>query len=469
MCSICVALVSMFTPTAFAVDLDSSFGISGKVTTDIGAGTIDYGTKAAIQNDGKIIVVGNSASADYSVRDFALVRYSSTGLLDTSFGAAGKVTTDFGSSDDAWSVLVQNDGKLIVAGYSGNNFALARYTNTGSLDTSFDTDGKVTTDFGGDDYGFSASVQNDGKIIVAGSSNTDFALARYNTDGSLDTSFDTDGKVTTNFGGNDYGADVQIQTDGKIIVAGVSNNDFALARYNTDGSLDTSFGTAGKVTTDLGTNIDYAYEVAIQSDGRIVLAGTSGNNFALTRYTSTGALDNSFGIGGKVSTDIGSGTFDFGYAIAIQNDGKIIVGGYSEGNFALVRYTNTGALDTLFNTDGKLTTEFEGTANSVVIQSDGKIVVAGVSNNDFALARYYEAPDTTASIAAEAARAEAARKAKQQRELTEILSIIPKIGEITLGLGEITKNLFATKCVKGKSTKFVQNGKKCPKGFARAR
>ena len=218
---------------------------------------------------------------------------NANGSLDTSFDTEGKVTTALGSAGNgAQSVAIQSDGKIVVAGssndndVSGDDFALARYNTDGSLDTSFDTDGKVTTAIGSsNDRAYSVAIQSNGKIVVAGNSsnggfNTVFALARYNTDGSLDTSFDTDGKITTAIGSaTDTAYSVAIQSDGKIVAAGYSyngsNNDFALARYNTDGSLDTSFDTDGKITTAIGLEADLAQSVAIQSDGKIVAAGSS--------------------------------------------------------------------------------------------------------------------------------------------------------------------------------------------------
>jgi uncharacterized delta-60 repeat protein len=179
----------------------------------------------------------------------------------------------------------------VVAGYSDNgsndDFALVRYNTNGTLDTSFDSDGKVTTDIGSGDIAQSVAIQTDGKIVAAGysnnGSNVDFTLVRYNTDGTLDTTFDSDGKVTTAIGsGTDQARSVAIQSDGKIVAAGftgeMGGEDVALVRYNTDGSLDTNFGTGGKVTTVVGTN-DYAYSVAIQSDGKIVAAGGAGMDF----------------------------------------------------------------------------------------------------------------------------------------------------------------------------------------------
>ena len=481
-------LFSSPSATAADVSLDTSFDTDGKVTTAIGASN-DLAYSMVLQSDGKIVVAGYSVIGGNA--DFALARYNTNGSLDTSFDTDGKLTTDFGGGGDvASSMVLQSDGKIVVAGYSAigvnYDFALARYNTDGSLDTSFGTEGKVTTDFGAsDDLASSMILQSDGKIVVAGyafieaNANfvANFALARYNNNGSLDTSFGTEGKVTTAIGGGgDLASSMVLQSDGKIVVAGysvigaITSTHFALARYNTDGSLDTSFGTEGKLTTDFGASDDPAYSVILQSDGKIVVAGYSvigGNaDFALARYNTNGSLDTSFDTDGKLTTAIGA-SGDGASSMILQSDGKIVVAGYSAigGNydFALARYNTDGSLDTSFDTDGKVTTAigFGDVASSMVLQSDGKIVVAGYSYTggyaDFALARYIvsNASEAAAEAARVAAAAEAARKAKEQKELTEILAIIPKIAELTLGLGETTKSLYSTKCVKGKTSKYV--------------
>jgi len=183
-------------------------------------------------------------------------------------------------------VAVQPDGRIVTAGMKDDDFAVARYNRDGSLDTSFDSDGKVTTDFGvAVDAARGVALHPDGRIVAAGFGG-DFVLARYNSDGSLDTSFDSDGKLITDFGAFNPATDVAIHPDGGIVAAGFSGDDefdFALARYRRDGTLDTSFDSDGKVTTNFGTS-DVAQAVAIQPDGRIVAAGVSGGDFALARY-----------------------------------------------------------------------------------------------------------------------------------------------------------------------------------------
>jgi uncharacterized delta-60 repeat protein len=289
----------------------------------------------------------------------------SSGALDATFGTGGKVTTDFGASAGAASVAVQPDGKIVAAGNVSApvnfDFGLSRYNTDGTLDLSFGVGGKVTTTFGGQsDVLASVAIQQDGKIIVAGgaviSLFSNFALARYNSNGTLDASFGTGGKVTTNFSGStfeSFAESVAVQLDGKIVAAGGVDTsggfDFALVRYNSDGTLDASFGTSGKVTTDFTSPSDFALSVAIQQDGSIVAAGRTftgpdSDSFhsALARYNGNGTLDASFGTGGKV-TNIFGGQRDILNSVAIQQDGKIVAAGgvtdfTGKAQFALARF-----------------------------------------------------------------------------------------------------------------------------------
>jgi uncharacterized delta-60 repeat protein/uncharacterized repeat protein (TIGR01451 family) len=396
--------------TAPPGDLDITFDGDGKVTTDF-ASAADEVRALAIDADGKIVASGRAIVSGGT--DFALSRYNPDGSLDTGFGGDGKVTTDFAAGFDLpYAVAVQGDGKIVTAGrveVSGTtDFGLARYNTDGTLDTGFDGDGLATTDFaGGNDPGWGMALQADGKIVVAGgaiiSDAGDFAVARYEADGSLDPTFDGDGRVTTDFqpGSADLGYAVVIQADGKIVVVGVAlvagTNDFAVARYNTDGSLDTIFDGDGLVTTDFRGELDQISAAAIQGDGKILAVGravVSGEyDFALARYNTDGLLDTTFDTDGKVTTDFGAET-DLALGVAIQADGKIVVAGRGgvSGNrhVALARYSGDGSLDPTFSGDGKLTTGFTGfdQAYAASIQADGKIVAAGFAGPDFALARY---------------------------------------------------------------------------------
>ena len=355
------------------------------------------------------------------------------GDLDADFDDDGRVVTDFGSGHaSVASVAVQADGRIVVAGVSGSDFAVARYNADGSPDTTFDSDGKLTTDFSGlDDQAADVAVQGDGKIVVTGYStvrtgNENFALARYNADGSLDTTFDGDGKLTTDFAGNtDKAMGMAVQADGKIVAGGhatvissgptvVANFDFALVRYNADGSLDATYDGDGKVTTDFGgPSEDLALDVALTGDGQIVAAGyrdtPGGRDFALARYDAGGSLDASFDGDGRVFTDFGGpGSQESAFAVAVQADQKIVAAGQSPeraGDFALARYHPSGVLDATFDDDGKVTTDIGvpddqpsfitgDTATDLAIQPDGTILASGARTRiagdaDFALVRYY--------------------------------------------------------------------------------
>ncbi len=322
---------------------------------------------------------------------------AASGDLDLTFDDDGKVTTDFaGLVDEAGGVAIQPDGKIIVAGGSGTDFGLARYNSDGSLDPGFGTGGTVTTDFAaGTDGARAVAIQPDGKIVATGAAfvagNDNFAVARYHPNGSLDNTFGEAGKVVTDFAGfEDEANSVALQPDGKIVAAGrvfvVGTVDFGLTRYKSDGSLDPTFGGGGKVRTDIAGVFNQASGVVIQHDGGIVAAGQASvgsSDFAVTRYRSNGSLDPGFGIGGKVTTDFGS--FDQARGVAIQHDGNIVAAGltFMPGvDFAVARYRPNGSADPGFDADGKVTTDFAGgddEALGVRIQHDGKIVTAGVA------------------------------------------------------------------------------------------
>jgi uncharacterized delta-60 repeat protein len=341
--------------------LDSSFGSGGKVSTPVGTGT-DEGNAVAVQPDGKIVVAGEASNGTNN--DVAVVRYKPDGSLDTSFGSGGIVMTPVGASDDgASSVALQPDGKIVVAGTSRtsqDNFAVVRYTTTGALDGTFGTGGTVVTPLGSGADAAAMALQPDGKIVLAGgaagATGTDFALVRYTATGALDGSFGSGGKVTTSFSpGLDEALGVALQPDGKIVAGGLASpagDDFALARYNQSGSLDASFGSGGKVTTDVTPGrFDVGRSVALQPDGKIVLAGltegASPEDFAVARYEPDGSLDGSFGAGGTAVTDPSPGHINEAHAVVVQPDGQILVAGRMDNpnsNFVLVRYLGWGLL-----------------------------------------------------------------------------------------------------------------------------
>ncbi|MBL0424933.1 delta-60 repeat domain-containing protein [Ramlibacter alkalitolerans] len=353
--------------------LDTSFGGSGKVTKDIGGGQ-DYAYAVVVQPDGKIVAAGSAEvnAANANTR-FTLVRYNPDGSLDSGFGTAGVVSTDFfGTENMAAAVAIQADGRIVVAGRTHDGifrrFALARYSADGSLDASFGTGGKVTTSFFGFDNGATGVVvQADGKIVASGwadpgGPNVQFAMARYNADGSLDAGFGTGGKVTTDFfGANDVGWSLLLQGDGKLVIAGLvlpsgfGSDVFGLVRYNTDGSLDTSFGAGGKTTLSFSFSRQRRLAAALQPDGKILAVswGVDGSTgfdvFSLARFNGNGAVDLGFGNGGKVITNV-LGSQSQAYALAVQGDGRILAAGSafdssrSLGVLALTRY-DAGAMN----------------------------------------------------------------------------------------------------------------------------
>lgn len=422
--SIIVILFLPFSSLAQAGSLDLSFDSDGKVTTSFGTGN-DLGKSVALQTDGKILVSGYSNNG--SNNDFAVVRYNTNGSLDTTFNADGKVTTSIGTNDDVGnSIAIQLDGKILVAGYSYNgsttNFAIIRYNLNGSLDTTFDTDGIVTTTIGtNDDKGYSIVIQSDSKILVAGysfnGSSQDFALVRYNPNGSLDTTFDNDGKLTTSFGAyDDFGSSLILQSDGKILVAGTGGSNinlkvFALARYNTNGSLDSTFDSDGRVTTAIGLYANYGQSVLVQPDGKIIVTGHSNFGFgpilALVRYNSNGSIDTTFDTDGIVTA---TSVYSMGYAAVLQPDNKILVAGWrdttslsSHHTFALTRFSTNGSLDPTFGTYGiaSVSIGIDNASYSIAFQTDSKILIVGHSydsnyNFDFALARFHN--DTCPSV-----------------------------------------------------------------------
>jgi uncharacterized delta-60 repeat protein len=330
------------------------------------------------------------------------------GVLDTSFNSPnGSIIQPIdSSSDNGYSIAIQPDGKILLGGYcytSNFDFCIARFNSNGTLDTSFGSSGKVIQNIGSShDYGQSLAIQTDGKILLGGYcqgvSNLDFCIARFNSDGTLDNiSFGTGGKVIQNIGSaNDWGFSLVIQPDGKILLGGtcqgVSNNDFCIARFNSDGTLDNiSFGTGGKVIQPIGSANDYGYSLAIQPDGKILLGGSclNGSNpdFCIARFNSNGSPDNSFGTNGTVTIDIGSSD-DYGYSLSIQPDGKILLGGYcdngSNDDFCIARFNSDGTPDTSFGSSGKVIQPIGSSDDfgySLAIQPDGKILLGGYCLN----------------------------------------------------------------------------------------
>ena len=399
--------------------LDPAFGVNGVVVKDILHGN-DFGFAVAVQSDNKVLVAGRADSGTSTGNDFAVARFNADGSLDTTFGSGGVVTTDLGApTDSAYSIAVQSDGKIVVAGdtltpLTSSDFALVRYNSNGSLDTSFGTAGIVETDFSGQtDNAAAMKIDASGNIIVVGSTLIDglpqFAVARYTSNGQLDTSFNGTGMATASFdNGFSQAKAVTVLSDGSMVLAGTVEDfdtftsDYVAVKFDSDGQVDPNFGNNGWAQIDLGGDSETAYGIAAQSDGKLVLAGESYNSdsgqddFGVVRLTGSGQLDSSFGSGGIVFTDFGN-DYDQANSVAIQSDGKIVVAGVATVNgvsdFGIARYLSNGTLDSTF-AGGKVTVGIgsEANASGVAIDGQGRIVVGGftadsMGDYDFAAVR----------------------------------------------------------------------------------
>jgi uncharacterized delta-60 repeat protein len=410
--------------------LDLTFGGTGIVITHAGIGGPSFeGARAmAIDHQGNIVVAGTAKIGnDY---DFAVLRYHPDGTLDNSFGNGGKRTIDVdasGHDDGAYGVAIDSQGRIVLAGYANNgtedDFAVVRLNANGSLDTSFNGTGIETTAVATPSPGYSAAyavaVDGQDRIVAAGyakvGNDDDFAVVRYNTDGSLDSKFGGGGKRTVDMDGagfNDLAYGVAIDSQGRIVLAGQvyngTDSDFGVARLTPTGALDGTFNNSGKVIYHAGTvtpSFDAAHGVAIDSQGRIVVAGTSkigpDYDFTVLRFTVDGNPDSNFANNGKRTIDVdGSGHDDGAYGVAIDGNGRIVLAGYasngSVNNLAFARLLSNGSTDFTFGTGGKFVTNASSTggnnqAYGMAVDAVGRVVAAGYAANatdsDFATVR----------------------------------------------------------------------------------
>lgn len=330
--------------------LDLTFSSDGKQTTAIGTGN-DVLNALALQPDGKIIAVGETVVG--STYMAAIARYNTDGTLDAGFSGDGKHTVTLGAMNAyAYAVAVQPDGKILVAGYTFQpgtvDFTVFRFLSDGTLDPSFSGDGIATVDYASTlDNAYAMVLQPDGKILVAGNGGANFMLARLNSNGSLDTSFDGDGKVVTPFSSGGRLNTIALQADGKIVAAGQrafddpmmerTVYDGVITRYTSTGQLDATFNGTGQVIMDLGSDNDNIQSVKLQNDGKILLCATASPNFTLARLHTNGTLDNSFDSDGKVAISFGSSSYSF--ALALWGD-QIFAAGTINSQFGLAAYQN---------------------------------------------------------------------------------------------------------------------------------
>jgi uncharacterized delta-60 repeat protein len=395
-------------------DLDPTFGTGGLVGATVSG--FAEGRAVVVQPDDKIVVAATDSG------DFALMRWNTDGTLDATFGGDGIVTTPIGVAAEPRALVRQPDGKLVAAGFTGASlgaettwdFALARYEEDGDLDPTFGSGGIVIADLTGSrDLVSGLVVQPDGTLVAVGFDH--FILARFLADGTLDLTFGGgSGYVVTSTGlpaGFLVGRALLRQPDGKLVAAGqffdnagfIGSDNFALARYHPDGTLDTSFGGDGRVYTDFPSgsenplffSLDEVRGVVLQPDGKIVAAGMAiglpppgfggqGLRFALARYEDDGDLDPGFGEGGLVLTEF-AGSAERIFGLTLQSDGKLIAVGRAHvgdnTDFALARYKANGRLDPAFGACGRATTAFyehgRNTAHGVAVDAAGRIVAAG--------------------------------------------------------------------------------------------
>jgi uncharacterized delta-60 repeat protein len=409
---------------AGAGDFDLTFGTGGKLVTSMTAGGPAQINKVVVQPDGKIIAAGWSQNTDTSLKRFALVRYLADGSLDTSFGIGGKVFATFTDGNaEANDVVIQPNGRILVVGalFGSARYSsvVIRYNSNGSLDSSFSGDGILVYNYDSvaSDIATSVALQPDGRILLAGPALTSvlgpavcFYISRLSPSGTFDSTFNNTGKRLSEFGSFTSGhVKIGLQPDGKIIAAGPggdggSNYDFAVQRFNSNGSFDGLFGTAGRVYTNFNGN-DIPKTLTMLPDGRFIVGGSSEESdfdaVMLVRYMPNGTKDSTFGFGGFVVQDVTQGA-DVVESIAVQPNGKTVVVGRGSGtnftnrDFLVVRYLENGLSDPTFGISGVKRFSYgagDDHGYSVAIQSNGRIVAGGAAetqttNTSFVLARF---------------------------------------------------------------------------------
>ena len=373
-----ISLLGMGIALAAPGDLDSSFNDSGLLA--LRAGDYESFATAVIQQaDGKLVLAGWGRLNGSDNEDFIVMRIAEDGTRDSTFGTDGVASAELTSLNDyAYALVQQTDGKLVLAGEAGRgigpgNTALARFNADGTLDSTFGSGGTAIVSFGSDTNSWAADVEQqlDGKLVIAGTTNSGgserLLFARFNTDASLDTTFGTGGTTIVDIGSgtSSWAEDLVQQPDGKFVAVGAIDGpgglNFGIARVSANGAPDLSFDGDGLLAAEI---VGIATSVAIQPDDKLVVAGYAypGGTYrsaTLLRINEDGSLDNDFGTSGKAIVDLGNQS-DLN-SIVVQADGKLIATGtkYVDGyNMVLMRFESDGALDMSFGFDGVATADF---------------------------------------------------------------------------------------------------------------
>jgi len=392
--------------------LDATFGDNGEVHTSFST-LCDEGQIITMQQDGRFVVAATHTSVDY--HEFIAGRFNNDGSIDNSFGLNGSVITPIGvNKDHPYTVKIQTDGKVVLAGSTNVSFsttnaiAIVRYNSDGSLDNTFGIQGIVTTVVGQESIAYDLAILDDGKILIAGttknsSGNKDFILVQYTSGGAIDTSFAQEGMAVTDVNASDNEINsLQVLNDGKLLVSGfIGTNitNFVLARYTINGILDTTFGEQGMIITDVSDEMtNSSFALAVQNDGKIIVGGRSGDDFAIVRYEENGILDMTFGEEGVVITNLNLLKGEQVQSICVLLDGRIAVAGGGTtsdagggGRGAMVLYSSLGVIDSTFGINGVVFQNYGYhlvCGNSMLIQDDGKIVVGWDGDSGFTLSRY---------------------------------------------------------------------------------